>query len=94
MMKRVSCIRRTNRQSAHERIQGIGGVEPDGTPWYHPLAVAISNISSKRFSYYVERPGGHRVTLVIARSSAGHDYVKTEADGEQPNNLLALPDCP
>ena len=44
-------------------------------------------------SFYVERPAGHRVAVIIGRSAAGHEYIKTESDGEQPNNLLALPAC-
>ncbi|MBL9044713.1 MAG: DUF3892 domain-containing protein [Myxococcales bacterium] len=37
--------------------------------------------------------GGHRVAVVIARSASGHEYLKTEPDGELTNNLLALPEC-
>jgi hypothetical protein len=31
---------------------------------------------------------------VVARAASGHKYLKTESDGEQPNNLLSLPECP
>jgi hypothetical protein len=32
--------------------------------------------------------------VIIAVSPFGNRYLKTEADGEHPNNLLALPECP
>ena len=44
--------------------------------------------------FVVERPPGHRVNVIIAQSAYGNLYLKTEADGEHPNNLLALPECP
>ena len=31
---------------------------------------------------------------VVAVSRFGNKYIKTEADGDQPNNLLSLPECP
>jgi len=33
------------------------------------------------------------VDVVVAKSQYGHKYLKTVADGEQPNNLLSLPEC-
>ena len=44
--------------------------------------------------FYVDRPHGDRVKLVVAKSAQGNKYVKTESDGDQPNNLLSLPECP
>jgi hypothetical protein len=31
--------------------------------------------------------------VIIALSTRGHKYLKTEADSEHPNNLLSLPEC-
>ncbi len=31
--------------------------------------------------------------VVVAVSRFDHKYIKTEADGEQPDNLLSLPEC-
>jgi hypothetical protein len=89
----ISCINKTNRSSAHERIQSIGGVNSDGSRWKMPESQAIQDIKSGRYAFYVERPVGRRVTVIIA-SRLGSEYLKTEADGEQPDNLLALPECP
>jgi hypothetical protein len=34
------------------------------------------------------------VWVIIAVSPYGHKYLKTQADGEHPDNLLSLPECP
>jgi len=33
------------------------------------------------------------VNVVIATSRYGNKYLKATADGDQPNNLLSLPEC-
>ena len=91
---RVTCINKTPGTDPHERIQAIGGINPDGSRWRLPLAEAIAGITRREWVFYVERPVGTMVEVQIAHSSAGHPYLKTVADGIQPDNLLALPECP
>lgn len=88
---RVDCTKKTGRSSAHERISAIGGYLGGGK-WSHTQEEAIDNIEKKRINYYVDRPKGHRVNIIVATSN-GRKYLKTQNDGEQPNNLLDLPDC-
>jgi Protein of unknown function (DUF3892) len=90
----ISCINKTDRTNPHERIDYVGGVNPDGTRWLLSVHEAIVGIEQGTWEFYVERPTGHRVRVIVATSALGHKYLKTEADGEQPNNLLALPECP
>jgi hypothetical protein len=90
---RVSCINKTDRWSPHERIHSIGGVNGDGTRWKMAESRAIQSIKNGTYSFYVERPTGHRVRVVVA-THLGREYLKTEADGQQPDNLLSLPECP
>lgn len=45
-----------------------------------------------RYSFYVSA-GGRSVEVIVAVHS-GRKYLKTTADGLQPNNLLSLPECP
>jgi len=89
----VKCINKTDRQNAHEQIRNIGGINPDGKRWLLSEDDAIAGIKRGDWRFYVNR-GGHTVWVMIARSAAGHEYLKTQADGEQPNNLLSLPECP
>lgn len=87
-------MKKTDRKNAHERIRALGGVGPDRTRWTHTQEQAIRNIQGGIYNYYVEQPTGHRVKVIIGKSAAGNEYLKTENDGEQPNNLLSLPECP
>ncbi len=94
MLVQVRCTRKSTSVAAHERIEGIGGVNADGTRWYLPIADAIAGIEGGKWSFYVERPAGHRVDVIVASTALGRKYLKTTSDGEQPNNLLELPNCP
>jgi hypothetical protein len=85
----INCINKSNRPSAHERIRGIGG----GNRWKLSLDDAIAGIEQGKWSFYVSM-NGKSVSVVIAKSADGHKYLKTLADGEQPDNLLSLPECP
>ena len=38
--------------------------------------------------------GGKSVWVIVAVSRFGNKYLNTEANGEDPNNLLSLPECP
>ena len=88
----ISCIRKTNRFEPHERIQGVGGIRTDGVRWYRTETQAIADIENGTYRFWVSA-GGKSVWVIVA-SRLGRKYLKTEADGEQPNNLLSLSECP
>lgn len=90
----IRCINKTDRMDPAERIKAVGGLNGDGRRWKLSLDEAILGVETGKYRFYVERPAGHRVWVVVAVSASGRKYLKTENDGEQPNNLLSLPECP
>jgi hypothetical protein len=86
MASEITCINKTNRQSAHERISHIGG-----SGWRITQEQALGRIESNAEQFYVSK-GSSRVNVIVAKHN-GNKYIKTENDGEQPNNLLSLPEC-
>ena len=89
----IRCVNKTDRYDPHERIKNVGGVTTDGTRWRITQQEAVGGIESGKWSFYVTR-NGRTVDVVVAVSRFGNKYIKTEADGDQPNNLLSLPECP
>jgi Protein of unknown function (DUF3892) len=89
---RIRCINKTDRQNPHERIENIGGVNEDGRRWKQSQQQTIREIESGEWEFFVSEAG--RTVDVIVATHNGNKYIKTEADGIQPDNLLALPECP
>ncbi len=92
MAIQISCINKIDRNNPHERITFIGGINSDGSKWKLSLQQAILDIENGKYNFYVNVNG--QIANVIISSKNGYKYLKTENDGEQPNNLLSLPDCP
>ena len=88
----IKCIKKDDRYDPHERIQRVGGVNANGNPWSLSLDDAIAGIRADKYSFWTAG-GGKSVWVVIAERH-GREYLKTTSDGDHPNNLLSLPQCP
>lgn len=87
----VKCINKSHRYDPHERITHVGGYG-NGKNWKITQERAVQGIETGEFALYVTI-GGRYVNVIVARSRYGHKYIKTEADGDHPNNLLSLYEC-
>jgi len=91
-MNRITCISKDDRENPYERITHLGGTTSSGGTWKRTQKEVISMIDAGTHSFYVN-VGGDKVKVITATSRYGNKYVKTEADGDEPNNLLSLPEC-
>lgn len=87
----IKCINKRDRYDPSQSITHVGGYT-DG-PWKITQDAAIRYIEGGEWQFYVSVQG-HSVRVVVATSQFGNKYLKTVADGEHPNNLLSLPECP
>ena len=92
MSVQIACINKCEHHNPHERTTHVGGVNANGSRWRMTESDAIEAIEDQRFSFYMS-VGGESVRVVVAVHE-GRKYLKAEADGDAPNNLLGLPDCP
>jgi len=76
------------------RIDSIGGATgaENGGRWCIKLDVAIEGIEAGKWRFWTHA-NGKSVWVIVAERN-GRKYLKTEADGDEPNNLLSLPRCP
>ena len=88
----IQCINKTPRFDPWDRIKNIGGLNADGSRWRLPLDAAIAGMKEGKWHFWVD--GNPSVWVEIAVSKFGNEYLKTVADGEIPDNLLSLPECP
>lgn len=87
----VVCItKRGGHYNPHERITHLGIQTTQGRLVYSQEQI-INWIESRQHSFYVARGGRTADVMVAVRN--WRKYLKTTADGVDPNNLLALPDC-
>jgi hypothetical protein len=92
MVNRITCINKQDRDSAYERITHIGWVNWSGWRFKLTQQEAINQINSGDYKFHVT-VWWDKVNVIVAKSRFWNEYIKTENDWDEPNNLLSLPEC-
>jgi len=82
----VTCINKQPRNNTYEGITHLGGSE-----WKWTRSEVIQSIRSKTNTFFT-RVNGKRADIGIVDGQNG-PYLRTYADGQWNDNLLALPEC-
>ena len=86
----ITCVTKPDRNSNHDRITHVG--RPGGK-WSAETVVA--KIENGTNTFFVIDAAGHRSTVgVVDPGNGRRKHLRTYADGDWNNNLLALPECP
>ena len=85
----VSCINKQPRNNPHEGITHLGGTAGGGWRWTRQQVIDSINAASNTFFTF---EAGKRAEVGVVHGPNG-DYVRTYADGQWNDNLLALPEC-
>jgi hypothetical protein len=88
----IRCINKSTSLNPHDRILNVGGVNADRTRWKLSQTEAIHCIMQDTYLFYIKHD--RKTVYVVIANQAGWKYLKTTADGEQPDDLLRLPECP
>jgi hypothetical protein len=82
----VTCINKSSRDNTHEGITHLGGYN-----WKWTRAEVISSIEDGTNNFYT-LVNDVRAGIGVIEGTYGK-YLKTYADGQWNDNLLALPEC-
>jgi hypothetical protein len=82
---RITCINKVPRNNPYEGITHVGGA---GWRWTRQQVIESINAETNTFFTLV---GGHRANIGVVNGPNGQ-YLRTYANGEWNDNLLALPE--
>lgn len=92
MAVEIKCINKQDRYNAYERITNIWWVNTNWTNWKLTQQEAINHIKNWKYSFFVNVKGDY-VKVIVSTSKFWNEYIKTENDWDEPNNLLSLMEC-
>jgi len=70
---------------------GLSNVNPGGERWKSSLLQAIADNESRKCSFFVS-VGRSPIDVIVSKRCKGSQIHQDKNDGEQPNNLLGLPE--
>ncbi|RFM35137.1 DUF3892 domain-containing protein [Chitinophaga silvisoli] len=82
----VTCINKNPRDNTHEGITHLGGYK-----WKWTRSEVIKSIEEGTNTFYTFVKG-KRADIGVVKGTYGK-YLRTYADGQWNDNLLALPEC-
>jgi hypothetical protein len=85
----VTCIKKQPRDNTHEGITHLGGPGGGGWQWTRQQVIDSINAGTNTFFTFVD---GRRANIGVIQGPNG-PYVRTHADGQWTDNLLALDEC-
>jgi len=83
----VTCINKRPRDDTHEGITHLGS-----QTWRWTRQQVINSIKAAENTFYT-LVNGERANIAVVDGPTG-PYLRTHADGQWNDNLLALPECP
>ena len=92
MSVEIKCINKEDRQNPWERITHIWWLNNDWSKWKLTQKEAINAINARKYSFFVN-VRWDKVNVIVWKSRFWNEYIKTENDWDEPNNLLSLPEC-
>jgi hypothetical protein len=84
----VSRVSRAYSRNPFERVESIGGMNSDHTPWKFSQTTAISLIESGT-DEFVFRAADQTIKLVV-RTHGGEKYLQSEREKTHPDDLFNL----
>jgi len=88
---RILCVQTVADLDPYEQITHVGGA--GSARWKLPVEEMIRQIGDGEREFYVERPIGDEIDVVVSVSPSGKKYLMTLADFDRPETLLHLPPC-
>ena len=86
----ITCVTKPDRNSTQDRITHVGG-----SGWKWSAEDVVASIENGTNTFFVIDAARHRSNVgVVDPGNGRRKYLRTCADGDRNNNLLALPECP
>lgn len=88
---RIQCVHREAGRDLYEQITHVGGA--GSARWKLPVGEVIRQIRDGEREFFVERPIGDEIDVIVSVSPSGKKYLMTLADFDKPHTLLNLRPC-